>query len=196
MLRPRDVLFSFGAALLSACDAGAHPSAAPPAPYVAPAPQCQDGPAICGADRASVVQCQRGVWVMLQACRGGRGCSTASGAIQCDSAPPPAPGAGLGAPCAAEGGYECTADRRALTVCRGGRAAIASTCRGARGCTSGNAVDCDHSIAMPGDPCESPKEIACSQDGKAVLRCASGVYQLGEVCRNACLATSGRVLCQ
>ena len=99
-------------------------------------------------------------------------------------------------PCAAEGGYDCTPDRRALTVCRGGRTAIASTCRGARGCSVGNAVDCDHSVALVGDPCDGPKEIACAQDAKSLLRCVNGVYQVGEPCRNACLSTSGRVLCQ
>ncbi|HVH45265.1 MAG TPA: hypothetical protein VM925_23090 [Labilithrix sp.] len=106
------------------------------------------------------------------------------------------PSGGIGAPCAPEGGYECTADRRALTACRGGRTVLASTCRGARGCTVGNAVDCDHSVAMIGDACDGPREIACSQDSKALLRCSNGVYQFAEACRNACLATSGRVLCQ
>ena len=93
-----------------------------------------------------------------------------------------------GVPCAPEGGYGCTPDRRNLTVCRGGRTAIASTCRGVRGCSVGNAVDCNHSVALVGDPCDGPNEIACAQDGKALLRCSSGVYQFGEACRNACLS--------
>jgi hypothetical protein len=107
--------------------------------------------------------------------------------------PPPAPP--QAAACAAEGGYDCTPDRRALTRCQGGRAVVVSTCRGPRGCTIGQAVDCDHSTAMVGDPCEGPKEIACSSDRKQLLRC-NGTYQPGEACRNACLSTQGRVLCQ
>ena len=43
---------------------------------------------------------------------------------------------------------------------------------------------------------DGPKEIACAQDAKSLLRCVNGVYQVGEPCRNACLSTSGRVLCQ
>jgi hypothetical protein len=146
---------------------------------------------MCGADRASVVQCQRGAWVVLQSCLGPQGCALGGGAINCDTSL-----ARPGDACAPEGGYACTPDRRALTACRGGRAVLASTCRGARGCSVGNAVDCDHSVAAVGDACDGPKEIACSQDSKQLLRCANGVYQFGEACRNACLSTSGRVLCQ
>jgi hypothetical protein len=174
-------------------------SSAPPAYNPAPAVHCYDGPPICGADQRSVVQCQRGSWVLLQSCPGARGCGIANNMIQCDAAPmatqPQAP-VGVGIPCAAEGGYDCTPDRRNLTICRGGRTAIASTCRGSRGCNVGNAVDCDHSMALVGDPCDGPKEIACSQDSRSLLRCTNGVYQVGEPCRNACLSTSGRVLCQ
>ncbi|OJY16292.1 MAG: hypothetical protein BGO98_29835 [Myxococcales bacterium 68-20] len=178
------------------CESSPQPAPArPPATMTpgpaAPGPQCADGPAMCGADQASVVQCQRGMWVVLQPCAGARGCTIAGGAIQCDTSQSQA-----GAPCAPEGGYGCTPDQKNLTVCRGGRTAIASTCRGVRGCSVGNAVDCDHSVALVGDPCDGPKEIACAQDGKALLRCTNGVYQFGEACRNACLATKGRVLCQ
>jgi hypothetical protein len=156
------------------------------------APQCADGPPICSADRASVVQCRSGQWVLLQPCPGAQGCNVAGGAIQCDANPRSA----AAEVCAAEGGYGCTADRRALTICRAGRVVIASTCRGARGCVVGGAVDCDHSVAQLGDPCEGPKEIACSLDGKQLLRCTNGAYQASEPCRNACLSTGGRVLCQ
>jgi hypothetical protein len=181
-------------------------SSSPP-PQQGPPPQCANGPPMCAPDRGAVIQCQNGQWIMLQACPGARGCGIANNnnMIQCDTsprvagpAPAPAPAAagGVGEACAAEGGYGCTNDRRGLTICRGGRTALASTCRGQRGCAVGNAVDCDHSVAMAGDPCESPKEIACSMDSKALLRCAGTVYQVSEPCRNACLSTGGRVLCQ
>src|SRR5690349_8356013 len=80
--------------------------------------------------------------------------------------PPPPAAAPPVAGCAAEGGYDCTPDRRALTRCQGGRAVVVSTCRGSRGCAIGQAVDCDHSIAMVGDPCDGAREIACSADRK------------------------------
>jgi hypothetical protein len=73
---------------------------------------------------------------------------------------------------------------------------IVSTCRGTRGCVVGEAVDCDTSIALVGDPCDGPKEIACSTDNRSLLRCVNGVFRVGEPCRNVCLATKGRVLCQ
>lgn len=163
----------------------------------APAPmrECADGPPVCAMNGSSVGQCQNGRWVTLQGCTAG--CTLGPGGFaQCGAAPAPVAAGGAGAPCAAEGGYGCTPDRKALTVCRGGRTAIASTCRGKGGCIDGNAVDCDHSVAMVGDPCESPKEIACSTDSRALLRCTGGVYRESEPCRNACLSTSGRALCQ
>lgn len=171
--------------------------------------QCQDGPPTCSLDRRGVMQCQRGQWVPVQACPGQQGCTLFNGQIQCDPGQQqaqqpqgPAPNTpiqanGLGQPCAAEGGYECTPDKRGLTLCRGGRTTMASTCRGVRGCLiTGAGVDCDHSVALVGDPCESPKEIACGQDGHQFLRCVNGTYQFTENCRSACLSTSGRVLCQ
>ncbi|MBX3225754.1 MAG: hypothetical protein KIT84_30745 [Labilithrix sp.] len=178
----------FGA--LAACSFSTSSNAPAPA---APPPNgaCMNGPPMCSPDRRAVIQCQGGAWRMLQACGGAQGCAVVANMIRCDSnAAPPAAG-----PCA-EGGYDCAPDRRSLLVCRGGRQVIASTCRGARGCTVASAVDCDHSIAALGDPCESTTEIACATDGKQLLRCAGGTYQLGELCPNACLSTSGRVLCQ
>lgn len=151
---------------------------------------------MCSSDRAGVMQCQRGAWVPVQRCGGPRGCGMAGNQVQCDTGQPAAPAPAAGGPCAPEGTYECSADRRGLNACRGGRWTLASTCRGQRGCVSGTAVDCDHSVALVGDPCDGPKEIACSADGRALLRCSGGVYGVGEPCRNACLSTSGRVLCQ
>ncbi len=107
---------------ITACATRSSPP--PPAPVYAygppPGPNgCFDGPPTCGVDRASVVQCQRGAWVVLQPCPGPRGCSIVGNAIQCDpGVPQPIGGAGAGMPCAAEGGYGCTPDGRALTQCR------------------------------------------------------------------------------
>src|SRR5688572_24483601 len=56
-------------------------------------------------------------------------------------------------PCSPEGSYSCSPDRAVLLACRGGRFVVASTCRGPRACAEGQAVACDHSTAMPGDPC-------------------------------------------
>lgn len=166
---------------------GACARSAPPPPTTIAA--CADGPPVCSVDRSAVVACQRGAWVMLQPCAAG--CAPdVSGAPRCNVQAPAV------SACAPEGSYGCTSDRRSLTICRGGRTAIASTCRGARGCTIGDAVDCDHSVAAVSDPCESTKEIACATDSRTLLRCNGATYQASETCRNACLSTSGRVLCQ
>lgn len=192
MLRRASFVIASTAALVAACS-----SRAPAARSYGPPVGCTDGPPMCGADRASVVQCQTGQWRVLQSCPGARGCGIGGGMIQCDTNPSaPAGSPSGGEACAPEGNYGCTGDRRALTICRGGRTAVASTCFGPRGCSVGNAVDCDHSIANPGDPCESTKEIACASDRRSLLRCNGATYQFAEPCRNACLSTSGRVFCQ
>jgi hypothetical protein len=109
--------------------------------------------------------------------------------------PPPGP-APFGQPCAVEGSYSCAPDRIGLLICRGGITVVASTCRGVRGCVEREAVACDSSMAMAGDPCDSPGSPSCGLDRKTMLRCVSGTFQPAETCRNACLSTSGRVLCQ
>jgi hypothetical protein len=146
---------------------------------------------MCSQDRASVIQCQRGGWVVLQPCMGPRGCALQGNTLACDTSISP-----IGAPCGGEGSFSCTPDRAALVACRGGRAALSSTCRGPRGCVVGEAVACDHSLAAPGDPCDAPGSLGCAVDRKSMVRCQSGVFVATEVCRNACLAAGGRVLCQ
>jgi hypothetical protein len=105
-------------------------------------------------------------------------------------APPPQ------AACVPEGSYACAPDRIGLLVCRGGHYVVASTCRGVRGCQEGSAVACDTSVALAGDPCDNPGSVACGTDRRTLLRCLEGRYAFGETCRNACLSTRGRVLCQ
>jgi hypothetical protein len=146
---------------------------------------------MCSNDRQAIVQCRGGVLNLVHSCLGPQGCALAGGALQCDTSI-----ARPGEPCAPEGGYACTQDRRALVACRGGRSVVAGTCRGQNGCAVTTGVACDHSIAMLGDACDGPNEIACSMDRKAILRCQNGVYAQGEACRGSCLNASGRVLCQ
>lgn len=177
--------------ILLACHEESAPRAASAQPATAPAPPayaaCMDGPPICSQDTKLVIQCQRGAWVVLQSC-------ASTCAVGPNRMPACTPG-GSGA-CAAEGSYECSADRATLLVCRRGQYAVASTCRGSRGCVSGAAVSCDHSLAAVGDPCDDPGTIACAADRKTMVRCQSGVFAFAESCRNACLSAGGRVLCQ
>ena len=73
---------------------------------------------------------------------------------------------------------------------------LSSTCRGPRGCVVGAAVACDHSLAASGDACDDPGTLGCALDRRTMLRCQNGVFAAAETCRNACLASGGRVLCQ
>lgn len=112
--------------------------------------------------------------------------------------PPPAPYVVPPAsPCVADG-YACSADRLFLLRCHAGQSFVAGTCRGPKGCVVGDAIACDHSLALPGDACDEPNQgLACGMDRKTFLRCdPRRIYVATETCRNACLSTGGRVLCQ
>jgi hypothetical protein len=106
---------------------------------------------------------------------------------------PPPPQAGP--PCI-EQSYACSPDRAVMLQCRAGRFVLASTCRGPKACVDAQAIACDHTLAAPGDACDDQGGIACSMDRKSVVRCQNGVYLQAEACRNACLSTGSRVLCQ
>lgn len=112
--------------------------------------------------------------------------------------PPPMPYVAPPSPPCAEGGYVCSQDRAALLQCRRGQLVVAGTCRGPGGCVEGAGVSCDHSVALPNDPCDEPgRGLACGMERRVLLRCdARGVYVPSETCRNACLSAGGRVLCQ
>ncbi|MCA9589236.1 MAG: hypothetical protein KC657_28190 [Myxococcales bacterium] len=183
------------ALVVGACVQEAPPPQQPqPAWQPAPPPaaaRCADGPPMCSQDRRLIIQCQRGAWITVRTCLGPQGCGMSQGALMCDTSV-----ANPGDPCGPDGSSGCTPDGRASTVCRGGRAAIASTCRGSKGCSVTSGVACDHSVAAPGDPCDEQNGIACSTDRKTMLRCAGPVFVVAEACRNACLSAGGRVLCQ
>lgn len=83
-----------------------------------------------------------------------------------------------------------------MLQCRRGVFTVVSTCRGARACSDGALIACDASISMPNDPCDVPNRSACGTDRRTLLRCTNGVFQPAETCRNACLSTADRVLCQ
>ena len=76
-----------------------------------------------------------------------------------------------------EGATECTSPNSALvcvhTVFR------KTACRGAKGC----GVDCDESIAEPGEPCFTAKSpFSCSVAKDALLACENGKFVLSKPC--------------
>jgi hypothetical protein len=71
------------------------------------------------------------------------------------------------------------------------------SCKGAKGCArSGDADECDDTLAAPGDPCprSPPLDYACSTDLKSALACKDGRFSLWRRCRGpeGCSVVDGR----
>jgi hypothetical protein len=138
----------------------------------------------CTADRAKALVCKDGRFALWRACRGPEGCQVVGGRnVRCDTT--------LGEPddpCAAQGTYSCSADRKGMLLCDGSKLAAVSSCRGPAGCRVErelHKVDCDDSVALEGDPCDKPSRIACSMDSKSELVCAQGRYAKKRACRRS-----------
>jgi hypothetical protein len=142
-----------------------------------------DQTAACSVDGNAELVCADGAFVLFKTCRGGgnrgnggKGCTIHDrDHVTCnDSIAAP------GDPCRAQSKV-CGADGRTSLACSdwmNGRYAVASTCDGPAGCVShpgGQAVDCDDSVAEPGDPCTSNGSMACNHDAKKLLRCGPHV---------------------
>ncbi len=73
-------------------------------------------------------------------------------------------------------------------------------CAGPKGCVAGaRFVDCDESLARVGDPCgaDAVDNVACSTDGRAMLRCDGKAWAEHRVCRGpkSCTKTDRFVDC-
>jgi hypothetical protein len=89
-------------------------------------------------------------------------------------------------------------DGKAMLLCDGNTLDMVSTCRGPDGCRvarDAHKVDCDDSRAVEGDPCDQPKRIACSLDGRLELECAaSSKYAKKRECRRGDCKLDGNEL--
>ncbi|MBL8607099.1 MAG: hypothetical protein JNL38_07255, partial [Myxococcales bacterium] len=129
---------------------------------------------------------------LVRRCLGPRGCVQGPGGPECDESV-----AGVGEPCAAEGGFACSADGGSMLVCARGRQAVASTCKGPRRCSVQAGVACDTATADAGDPCADEGRLACSRDTKTLLKCRRGAFGPDQACaRMACMISGSSVLCQ
>jgi hypothetical protein len=156
------------------------------------APACAPGPPSCGPDKKSLIAMACGKETVMQSCLGPGGCTSSGAGVRCDeslSRP--------GEACRLEQSFGCSPEKDAMTQCRSGKVVLASTCRGLRKCQIGGAVQCDTSIADPGDACASEGRMACAKDAKTLLRCQGGTFNTAEQCKyQPCVIGAGKVLCR
>lgn len=149
----------------------------------------------CTSDRGRALICRDGHFGVWRACRGPEGCQVVDGRnVQCDTTL-----GEPGDPCAKKGAYACSTDKSAMLMCDGSQLALASSCRGPTGCRierESNRVDCDDAVAQEGDPCDQPRRIACSVDGKAELVCDANRYAKKRGClRSDCRLDGTELFC-
>ncbi|MGA2450579.1 MAG: hypothetical protein ABTD50_18075 [Polyangiaceae bacterium] len=150
----------------------------------------------CSTDRASALVCESGRFVVWRHCRGPRQCSAAEDAgVRCDMRL-----GELGDVCATAGAEGCSLDGGTLLRCHAGILEAASSCRGPDGCQVHKeeaSVRCDDRVAIEGDPCPTPKRVACSMDGGSELSCVNGKFVTKRQCRRtACSVDKDRLLCE
>jgi hypothetical protein len=147
----------------------------------------------CTADRGKALVCKGGRFSLWRVCRGPGRCEILEGRnLHCDTTFGEA-----GDPCDKAGAYSCAVDGKAMLVCGGSALTLASSCRGPLGCRiqrEARKVECDDSIALEGDPCDQPKRIACSVDGKSELVCDASKYGKKRDCRRSDCRLDGNEL--
>ena len=147
----------------------------------------------CTADRKRALVCKDGHFALWRECRGPAQCEILdSHNVRCDTTL-----GEPGDPCEKQGTFCCSVDRKAMLECDGKTLAPATSCRGPDAChiaRDARKVDCDDSVALEGDPCDQPKRLACSLDGKAELVCAASKYKKKRECRRADCKLDGNEL--
>jgi hypothetical protein len=153
--------------------------------------KCAEGETSC-ADPTSALYCLDGKLAAMS-CRGTLGCTGAPGDITCDN------NAALESDgCDKEKDLACTVDKKNELRCRSNKFAIASTCRGPKGCAfEGNTLHCDTDVAEANDVCEDEDDAACSVDKKSLLTCKTGKYIVENTCKGpkGCSVTGTEVHC-
>ena len=87
----------------------------------------------------------------------------------------------VGAKCKTDGKEICN-DKATALVCHDG-AWTEMACRGSKGCSAaGGDVDCDQSVASPGDLCLDDGKAVCTPDGKSALECKASKWTLNDKC--------------
>lgn len=91
----------------------------------------------CTPDKKQMLRCEGGKLVLGQNCRGPKGCSIDNHKIGCDSGTQ-----SEGDPCATDGDYECSADKKSILKCNASKWVNDTKC-GKKSCQiSGTSVGC------------------------------------------------------
>lgn len=154
--------------------------------------KCKPDQMAC-VDQATALICVNGTFAPMQ-CRGAQGCAGAGEAVTCDNK-----FAQAGDGCNKEtSDLACTSDKKGELRCKDNKLVLASGCRGAKGCYwESTTLHCDTDIADMADPCEDDGDLACSVDGKSLLRCAKDKYVLENTCKGpkSCKVEGTKVHC-
>jgi hypothetical protein len=153
---------------------------------------------VCTADKKGMLQCVKNRWTLVQSCLGERACLMEKKKVTCDNSV-----ANPGDACREEDDYACSPDRKAALACRAGKFVQASLCKGPKACRvtgskdQGFKVECDDSIAAPGDACEKEEHFSCSNDERAILKCKNKRFDVEEKCKpkEKCQIKGGSVGC-
>jgi hypothetical protein len=92
----------------------------------------------CSVDKKSQLKCEKNGWKVDTKCLGPKGCSATSTMVDCDDSV-----AAAGDPCAKDDHHTCALDKTAVLVCKSGKFAVASACKGATCKVEGSTVGCD-----------------------------------------------------
>jgi hypothetical protein len=149
----------------------------------------------CGEGGKSALRCEGGKFAMVQRCPGPKGCTSPTpGLVVCD----PSGEFVAGDRCHFISAI-CTADARALLVCKEGVLVRARECPGPVGCEFGA---CDRGIATAGTVCP-PGRRACSEDGRALLECKQPkndpegdyTWTVQKTCKTGCTPKDRELVC-
>lgn len=140
---------------------------------------------VCSGDKKSMLECTKNHWTMSQSCLGDRACTMEAKKVTCDNS-----FANVGDGCREEDDYACgLPDKKNAIVCRSGKFVMASNCKGKNGCkvsgdkTAGFKVECDDSIANPGDACDKEGHYSCTPDERQIVRCVGKKYVADDKCK-------------
>jgi hypothetical protein len=144
--------------------------------------------AACALDHKSMLECQTGKFVLVETCKGARGCVVDGDKISCDNDV-----ADLGDPCQMEADYACTSDKLLALKCVAHKFEALNACRGKDGCRVLELPEekktdfiCDDSLAQENDACDTQGEEACNMDKSAIYVCRAGHFLRDRACTGGC----------
>jgi hypothetical protein len=130
--------------------------------------KCSDGNVSC-VGTTQALFCNGGTFAAMT-CKGPLGCvSHGTDDVDCDNS-----FAAEKDGCNKKDDAACSTDHRSIFLCDGEKFYVASTCKGAHGCSvKDDNLTCDNDIADLGDPCNFENDYACSSDKLMAMKCVA-----------------------